>query len=208
MKRRLFIVGVSIALSNSAIAESVFDDTNVTNVEKNVREIQGGYVVHTQPSGDSLTSFLTPLQTETTVTSGIQSDVLSKKALEIYNTYIVPNSYGLPKYFSKLLIAIIVDRNPMCDPKFDEGNGKHSYGHGLALITEATGNANGITKEQLYDPNTNVQLALKILSSLKANYGDDVNKIVNHYINGDPNVTDPRSQKVLLLLQQLLQQLM
>lgn len=204
MKRKLLVtfigVGISIALSSNAIAESVFDGTNVTNVRKNVREIQDGYVVHTQPSGDSLT----PLQTETTVTSGIQSDVLGKKAWDTYNTYIVPNAHGLPEYFPKLLISIIVDRNPMCDLRFDEGNGKPGYGYGLALITEATVISFGVTKDQLYDPNTNVQLAFQILSKLQAKYGDDVNKIVNHYINGDPNVTDPRSQKVLLLLKQLM----
>ena len=198
---KVIIYGIGIALSSSALAESVIP----SSYNKNVVESPNETTIHKQP----LVGPVQPLQMQPIPTNAQQSGqsnasrVLGGQALEMHNQYVLPNVGGMPSYFASLLTAIIQDRNPMWDPSFDEGKGQRGYGFGLALVTESTGISYGVDRQQLFDANTNVRIALRILSRGRQKFGDDVNSIVGWYILGDPKATDPRVQKVLELFKQL-----
>ena len=181
-------IGIGIVSSN-ALAESVLRNRNVVDTPTTT-------TIHKEQVGP-----VQPLRMQPVPTNA--NRVLGEQALEMYKKYIVPNVSGMPNYFASLITAIIQDRNPMWDANFDEGQGQDGYGYGLALITAHTGRFYGVTQQQLYDPNTNIKIALQILNKARQKFGDDINQIVAWYILGNPTATDPRVQKVLAVLKQL-----
>ena len=190
-----FIIPFATSVSNFLAKNNVVDEQDKTTIYK-----QPQLVGPMQPLQ------MQPLQTGAGAQQSGQSNVswvLGERALKMHNLYIVPNVRGMPRYFDSLLTAIIHKRNPMWDPSFDDGQG----GFGLALITEDAGryymDMDGVDRQQLFDANNNVGIALQVLSRGRERFGDDVNKLVGWYILGDPNATDTRVQEVLELFKQL-----
>ena len=193
-----FVIGIGIVSSN-ALAKSVIPP----EYQRNVVETEDKTIIHKEQVGPVQPLRLQPVPTVVQPVQNNASRVLGGQALQMYEQYVVPNVNGMPSYFASLLAAIIQDRNPTWNPSLDEGQGKQGYGHGLALITAHTGQSYGVTQQQLYDPNTNIKIALQILNKARQKFGDDINQIVSWYILGDPTATDPRVQKVLAVIKQL-----
>ena len=204
MKHKLLTYGISIVLSGNALVDSVIPD----QYNRNVVDTPTKTIIHKEQVGPVQPVRMQPVSNGDSRRLGAQdnaSRVLGGQALEMYHKYVVPNVNGmnLPSYFASLLAGIIQERNPMWNPSFDEGQGKDGYGFGLALITAHTGTYYGVTTQQLYDPNVNVGIALKILKRGQEKFGNNINQIVAWYILDDPNATDSRVQKVLELFKQL-----
>ena len=202
-KKQLLTYSISIGIgivSSNALAESVIPSNYQRNM--NVVDTPTTTTIHKEQVGPVQPLQMQPVPTVQTGQSNA-SRVLGEQALEMYKKYIVPNVSGMPNYFASLLAGIIQERNPMWNPSFDEGQGKDGYGFGLALITAHTGTYYGVTTQQLYDPNVNVGIALKILKRGQEKFGNNINQIVAWYILDDPNATDSRVQKVLELFKQL-----
>ena len=192
-KKQLLTYSISIGIgivSSNALAESVIPSNYQRNM--NVVDTEDTTTIHKVP----IVGPVQPLRMQPvpTVVQPVQNN-----ARQMYEQYVVPNVSGMPNYFASLITAIIQDRNPTWNPSFDDGLG----GFGLALITAHTGRFYGVTQQQLYDPNTNIKIALQILNKARQKFGDDINQIVSWYILGDPTATDPRVQKVLELFKQL-----
>ena len=208
-KKQLLTYSISISIgivSSNALAKSVIP----SDYQRNVVDTPTTTTIHkeqVEQVGPVQPVRMQPVRMQP-VSMGAQdnaSRVLGGQALEMYHKYVVPNVNGmnLPSYFASLLAGIIQERNPMWNPSFDEGQGKDGYGFGLALITAHTGTYYGVTTQQLYDPNVNVGIALKILKRGQEKFGNNINQIVAWYILDDPNATDSRVQKVLELFKQL-----
>ena len=207
MKHKLLTYSISIGIgivSSNALAKSVIP----SDYQRNVVETEDKTIIHKEQVGPVQPVQMQPVSNGDSRRLGAQdnaSRVLGGQALEMYHKYVVPNVNGmnLPSYFASLLAGIIQERNPMWNPSFDEGQGKDGYGFGLALITAHTGTYYGVTTQQLYDPNVNVGIALKILKRGQEKFGNNINQIVAWYILDDPNATDSRVQKVLELFKRL-----
>jgi len=203
-KKQLLTYSISIGIgivSSNALAESVIPSNYQRN--RNVVDTPTTTTIHKEQVGPVQPLRMQPVPTVVQPVQNNASRVLGGQALQMYEQYVVPNVSGMPSYFASLLAAIIQDRNPTWNPSLDEGQGKQGYGHGLALITAHTGTYYGVTTQQLYDPNVNVGIALKILKRGQEKFGNNINQIVAWYILDDPNATDSRVQKVLELFKQL-----
>ena len=202
-KKQLLTYSISISIgigivSSNALAKSVIP----SDYQRNVVETEDKTIIHKEQVGPVQPVRMQPVSNGDSRRLGAQdnaSRVLGGQALQMYEQYVVPNVSGMPSYFASLLAAIIHSKNPTWNPSFDDGLG----GFGLALITAHTGRFYGVTQQQLYDPNTNIKIALQILNKARQKFGDDINQIVSWYILGDPTATDPRVQKVLELFKQL-----
>lgn len=204
MKRTLSFLFLTI-VSLPVYAEFIPQRPNTSH--NNVTETPQSVVITKTPQTE-------PVQLEPRVAQYTQQsqpqgnahNVLGTNALNTYNGLIKPiaQEMGLQPIMADLLTAIIHARNPTFNPQLDEGNGQPGYGYGLALISIIAGNQYGAgNPQQLYDPTTNVKIGFEILRLGMAKYNNDVNKTVNWYMTGNPDVTDSKSVNSLQVLKAL-----
>lgn len=93
------------------------------------------------------------------------------------------NVYNVPEPWIRAFIQTESSFNPMAyraEPQINDA----SYGLMQLLYKTAVGLGFTGAPESLYDPDTNINLGVKLMAQLRARYGDDIQAVYSAYNSG------------------------